>query len=112
MFEKNKDQFWQVLSFFVVFIGPMYVRPVGSVLQLAPKTKENTKILIINESIVRYLKLWLAHAPGMPVCMPGSLISGSVEVGGGENVPGFRRKRNPQFYVSDKRPMLRVERYI
>ena len=37
----------------------------------------------------------------VPWCMSGSLTSG-----GGKNVPGSsRRMRNPQFYVSGKRPM-------
>ena len=63
--------------------------------------------------LTRYAKLRVAHAPGMPGtfsppeqvrdpdmhhgtwvthgswCMPGSLTSGSVEVGGGENVRGI-----------------------
>ena len=36
----------------------------------------------------------------VPWCM-----SGSITRGGGENVPGTRRMRNPCFYISGKRPI-------
>ena len=66
-----------------------------------------------NGPLARYLKLRVAHAPGMsgtfspllrvndpdmhhgtcvthvPWCMPGSLTRGSLEICGGENVPGI-----------------------
>ena len=84
----------------------------------------------IHGPLTRYVKLWDAHAPGMPGTFfppptsketvnkrPGMhygtcvthvpwYMSGSLIHGGGENVPEYsRRMRNPQFYVSGKRPM-------
>ena len=80
--------------------------------------------------LARYVKLQVAHAPGMlgtfspplgasypdmhhgtcvthvPWCMPGSLTSGFFEVGGREKRSRHsRRMRNPQFCLSGKRPM-------
>ena len=76
-----------------------------------------------------YVKLQVAHASGMPGTFPPAFdlkplvsdpgihhatcvthvpwcMSGSLTRGGGENVPRqSRRMRNPQFYVSGKRPM-------
>ena len=78
----------------------------------------------------RYVKLRVAHAPGMPGtfsplprvndpgkhhgtcvthapwCMPGSLTSDFLwGRSHGEGSRHSRRMRNPQFYVSGKRPM-------
>ena len=77
--------------------------------------------------LARYVKLRVAHAPGMPGtfslppwvsdpdmhhgtcvthvlwCMPGSLYSGFLWSQWREK--RSRRMRNPQFYVSGKRPM-------
>ena len=80
--------------------------------------------------LTRYVKLRVAHAPGMPgtfsppprvgdtdmhhdMCvthvpwyMPGSLTSGFLRSRRqGKRSRHFRRMPNPQFYVSDKRPM-------
>ena len=80
--------------------------------------------------LARYVKLWVAHAPGMPGtfsppprvsdpdmhhgtcvthvpwCMPGSLISYFLwNRWRGKRSRHPRRMRNPQFYVSGKRPM-------
>ena len=80
--------------------------------------------------LVRYVKLWVAHASGMPGtfsppqrvsdpdmhhatcvtqvpwCMPGSLTSGFLwSRWRGKGAQHSRRMRNPQFYVSGKRPM-------
>ena len=73
---------------------------------------------------LRYVKLRVAHAPGMfsppprirnpdmhhgtcvthePWCMPGSLTSGLLRSRG--RGKRSRHMRNPQFYVSDKRPV-------
>ena len=82
--------------------------------------------------LARYPKLWVAHAPGMPGtfspplqvsdsdmhhgtcvthvpwCMPGSLTSGFLwNRWRGKYSQHSRRMRNPQFYVSGKRPMVR-----
>ena len=79
--------------------------------------------------LARYVKLMVAHAPGMPGtffppprirdpdmhhgtcvthvpwCMPGSLTSGCLWSRWRENRSRYsRRMRNPQFYVSGKRP--------
>ena len=78
----------------------------------------------------RYLKVRVAHAPGMqgtfspplrvsdpdmhhgtcvthvPWCMPRSLTSGFLSIWWrGKRSQHSRRMRNPQFYVSGKRPM-------
>ena len=86
--------------------------------------------LVTYGPLAKYVKLWVAHAPGMPGtfyplprvsdpdmhygtcmthvpwCMPGSLTSG---VCGsrcrGKRSRHSRRMRNPQFYVSGKGPM-------
>ena len=80
--------------------------------------------------LARYVKLRVAHAPGMPGtfsppsrvsdpdmhhgtcathvpwCMPGSLISGFLwSQWRGKRSRHSRRMRNPQFYVSGKRPI-------
>ena len=80
--------------------------------------------------LTRYIKLQVAHAPGMPGtfspppqvrdpdlhhgtcethvpwCMPGSLTSGfRWSRWRGKRSRHFRRMRNLQFYVSGKRPM-------
>ena len=80
--------------------------------------------------LTRYAKLRVAHAPGMPGtfsppplvsdsdmhhgtclthvpwCMPGSLTSGFLwNRWRGKRSRHFRRMRNPQFWVSGKRPM-------
>ena len=47
--------------------------------------------------------------PHMPWCMPGSLISGFFWSQWREKRPRHsRRMHNPQFYVSDKRPMVQA----
>ena len=81
--------------------------------------------------LTRYVKLPVTHAPGMtgtfspperlsdpdmhhgtcvthvPWCMPGSLTSGFIWVGGGEKRSQHSwRMRNPQFYMSGKRPII------
>ena len=66
----------------------------------------------------RNVKLRVAHAPGtfsppplisvthVPGCMPGSVISGFLwNQWQGKRSRHSRRMRNPQFYVSGKRPM-------
>ena len=83
--------------------------------------------------LARYVKLWVAHEPGMPGtfslpprvsdpdmhhgkcathvlwCMPGSLTSGFLwSRWRGKNSRHSRRMRNPQFYVSGMRPMLHI----
>ena len=83
-----------------------------------------------NGPLARYVKLLVAHAPGMPGtfsaplrisdpdmhhgtcvthvpwCMPGSLTSGFLwSRWRGKCSRHFRRMRNQQFYVSGKRPM-------
>ena len=80
--------------------------------------------------LTRYVKLWVAHAPGMPGtfyppprvsdpgmhhgtcvthvpwCMSGSLTSGFLwNRWRGKHSRHSRRMRNPQFDVSDKRPI-------
>ena len=84
----------------------------------------------MNGPHARYVKLRVAHAPGMPGtisppplksdpdmhhgmcvthvpwCMPGSLYSGFLwSRWQGKRSRHSRRMRNPQFYVSGKRPM-------
>ena len=85
----------------------------------------------IHGALARYVKLWVAHAPGMPGmfspsprvsdpgmhhgtcvthvpwCMPGSLTGGFLWSRWREKRSRHSRcMRNPQFYVSGKRPML------
>ena len=87
-------------------------------------------ILLNNGPLARYVKLRVAHAPGMsgtfslpplvsdpdmhhgtcllyvPGCMPGSLTSGFLwNRWQGIRSRHSRRMRNPQCYVSGKRPM-------
>ena len=82
--------------------------------------------------LTRYVKLRVAHVPGMPGtlspslrvndpdihqgtcvthvpwCMPGSLTSGFLwSRWRGKRSRHSRRMRNPQFYVSGKRAMMR-----
>ena len=84
-----------------------------------------------NRPLARYVKLRVAHAPGMPGtfsppplvsdpdmhhgtcvthvpwCMPGSLTSGFLWCRcRGKRSRNSRRMRNPQFCVSGKRPMM------
>ena len=83
-----------------------------------------------NGPLARYVKLRVAHAPGMPGtfppppratdpgmhhgtcvthvpwCMPGSLTSGFIwSRWRGKRSRHYRRMHNPQFYVSGKRPI-------
>ena len=80
---------------------------------------------MVHGSLDRYVKLRVAHAPGMsrmfspppwvsdpqcvthvPWCMPGSLISGFLwSRRWGNRTRHSRRMRNPQFYVSGTRPI-------
>ena len=85
---------------------------------------------VIHEPLARYVKLRVAHAPGMPGtfspplrvsdphmhhgtcakhvprCMPGYLISGFLwSRWRGKRSRHSRRMRNPQFFVYGKRPM-------
>ena len=89
--------------------------------------------ILQNGPLARYVKLRVAHAPGMPGtfsppprasnpdmhhgtcvthvpwCMPGSLTSSFFcSRWLGKRSRHSRRMRNPQFYVSGKRPMLMV----
>ena len=81
----------------------------------------------MNGLLARYVKLWVAHAPGMPGtfyppprvsdpdthhgtcvtyapwCLLGSLSSGFVWSRG--RGKGSQRMRNPQFYAPGKRPI-------
>ena len=84
-------------------------------------------------ALARYVKLRVVHAPRMsgifsppprvsdpdmhhgkcmthvPWCMPGSLTSGFLwSLWRGKCSQHSRRKWNPKFYVSGKRPMLRT----
>ena len=86
-----------------------------------------------NGPLTRYTKLRVAHAPGMPATFPRHRLqrkplvsdpdmhhgtcmthvpwcmSGSLNRGGGEKVPGIPgAMRNPQNYVSGERPMPSV----
>ena len=92
--------------------------------------RETSRVIPYNGPLARYIKLRVAHAPGMPDtfslpprvsdpdmhhgtcvthvpwCMPGSLTSGfpwSQRRGKRSRHP--RSMRNPQFYVSGKRPI-------
>ena len=85
----------------------------------------------VNGPLTRYVKLRFTHAQGMPGtfspppyvsdpdmhhgtclthvpwCMPGSLTSGFIwSRWRGKRSRHSRHMRNPQFYVSDKRPIL------
>ena len=84
-----------------------------------------------NGPLVRYVKVRVAHYPGMPGtfsppprvsdpdmhhgtcvthvpwCMPGSLTSGFLwSRWQGKRSRYSRRMRNPQYYISGKRPLL------
>ena len=90
----------------------------------------NPPLKLGHELYSRYVKLWVAHAPGMPGtfsppprvgnphmhhgtcmthvswCMPESLTNGFLwNRCRGKRSRQSRRMRNPQFYVSGKRPM-------
>ena len=90
-----------------------------------------------NGPLARYVKLRVAHAPGMPGtfsppprvgdpdmlhgtcvthvpwCMPGSLTSGFIwSRRRGKRSRHSLRMRNPQFYVSGKRPMATMILYF
>ena len=87
-------------------------------------------VLFVHGPLAKYVKLRVAHAPGMPGtfsplprfsdpdmhhgtcvthvpwCMPGSLISGFLwSWWRGIHSRHSQRMRNPQFYVSGKSPM-------
>ena len=91
---------------------------------------------LIHWSLARHVKLWIAHAPGMPGtfsppprvsdpdmhhgtcmthapwCMPGSLTSGFLwSWWRRKRSRHSRRMRNPWFYVSGKRPMTPKSSY-
>ena len=99
---------------------------------LIPNTKATERQARTHGPLTRYAKMPVAHAPGMPGtfspptwasdldvhhgtcvahvprCMPGSLTSGSLwSRCHGRRSRHSRRMRNPQFYVSGKRPMWR-----
>ena len=78
-----------------------------------------------NEPLARYVKLRIAHAPGMPEtlfppprvsdtdimpwCMPGSLTSGFLwSRWPGKRSRHSRRMRDPASYVSGKMPIILV----
>ena len=86
-----------------------------------------------NAPLARYVKLRVAHAPGMPRtlspplpvsdpdmhhgmcvrhvpwCMPGSLTSGFLwSQCWGKRSRHSRRMRNPQFYISGNRPIAEI----
>ena len=92
--------------------------------------------LALHGSLARYVKLRVAHAPGMsgtflltsrvndpgmnhgtyvthvPWSMPGSTYSGFLwSLWRGKRSRYSRRMRNPQFYVSGKRPMPVKQRW-
>ena len=87
-------------------------------------------VVLLHGPLARYVKLWLVHAPGMPGtfsspppvsdpdmhhgtcathvlwCMPGLLTSGfRWSKCRGKRSWHSQRMRNPQFYLSGKRPM-------
>ena len=81
-------------------------------------------LFLPNGPLIRYTKFRIAHAPGMPGtvsdpdmhhgtcvthmpwCIPGPLTSGFLwSRWRGKRSRHSRRMRNPQFYVSGKRPM-------
>ena len=95
---------------------------------------DNSFRTVIHGPLTRYVKLRVARAPGMPGtfspqlrvsdpdmhhgtcvthvswCMPGSLSSGFLSSRWwGKRSRHSRRMRNPQFYVSGKRPMKRLK---
>ena len=95
---------------------------------------DNSLATVFHGPLPRYVKLRVAHAPGMPGtfspqlrvsdpdmhhgtcvthvswCMPGSLSSGFLSSRWwGKRSRHSRRMRNPQFHVSGKRPMKRLK---
>ena len=97
---------------------------------LSASDLHNARAPIRNGTLIRYVKLRVAHAPGMPGtfsppprvsdhdihhgtcvkhvpwCMSGSLTSGFLwSRWQGKRSRHLRRMRNPQFYVSGKSPM-------
>ena len=87
----------------------------------------------VNVPVTRYVKLRVAHAPGIPGtfflpitrvndpdmhrgtclthvpwCMSGSLTSDFFWKWRGKRSHHFRCMRNPQFYISGKRPMEKL----
>ena len=98
----------------------------------ACRSPDGNNKVIDHGPLARCVKLWGAHAPGIPVtlslpprvcdpdihhgtcvahvpcCMPGSLTSGFLwSRWRGKRSRHSRRMRNPQFYVSDKRLIVR-----
>ena len=94
-------------------------------------------VMLRHGPLTRCVKMWVAHALGMsgtfsppqrvsdpdmhhgmcvahvPWCMPGSLTSGFIWSRCREKCSRYsRHMRNPQFYVSDKRPMKQCQRNI
>ena len=94
----------------------------------------STDQYVSNWPLARYVKLGVTHAPGMsgtfspplpvsdpdmhhgtcvthvPWCIPGSLTSGLLwSRWMGKRSRHSRRMRNSQFYVSGKRPILKVD---
>ena len=71
----------------------------------------STRLYKSHGPLARYLKLRVAHAPGtflthVPWCRPGSLTSGLLwSRWQGKRSWHSRRRHNPHFYVSGKRPM-------
>ena len=99
-------------------------------MQRPNRTQEQLKCTkLIHGPLVRYVKLWVAHAPTMlgmfsppprvsdpnkdhgtcvthvPWCMPGSLTNGFLW--SRWRAKHSRRMRNPQFYISGKRPIIK-----
>ena len=92
--------------------------------------KLRSLMMLLHGPLTRYVRLWVAHAPGMPGtfsrpprvsdpdmhhgtcvthvpwCMPGSLTSGFLWIRWrGKRSRHSRRMRNPHFYESGKKPM-------
>ena len=99
------------------------------------ETTDPSASVLCKGPLVRYVKLWVAHAPGMPGtfsppmrvsdpdmhhstcvthvpwCMPGSLTCGFLwSRRRGKRSQHSRRMRIPQFYVSGKRPIEKRNR--
>ena len=117
------------LAVFVARLNPFY----GCFIHGCP-LKEETKCFLmdlVHGPLARYVKLWVANAPGMsgtfslpprvsdldmhhgtcithmPWCMPGSLTVGFFwSRFRGKHSRHSRRMCNPQFYLSGKRPIL------
>ena len=93
-----------------------------------PSLEDRSLFLMHRGPLTRYVKLQVGHAPGMPrTFSPPPLVSDPdivsrylrharavMHVGTtipwwrGKSFRHFRRMRNPQIYVSDKRPMLMI----